>query len=71
MIYIHLVEELVEFGAGDGETSSSECRLQLSLVEFAVVIAVNTFKKLPELLLGMFNKDLELCIAVLIRQRLG
>ena len=60
MVDIHFVEELVELGAGDRETSSSERQLQLVLVEFAVVIAIDALEELPKLLFRMLHKDLEL-----------
>ena len=63
VIHVHFVKELVELGTGYRETSSSKCRLQLTLVKFAVVIAIDAFKELPELPLGVFNEDLELCDA--------
>jgi hypothetical protein len=63
VVGIHFFEELVELGVGNGEAGSSKGGLQLALVEFPVVIAVDAFEELPELLLGMFDEDAEFCQA--------
>jgi len=59
MVGIHFFEELVELGTGDGEAGSSKGGRQLGLVEFPVVIAVDAFEELPELLLGVLDEDSE------------